>query len=170
MILSQLIFMKKFYLLFVFLLCSTQIHAQDIDSLETAPKLKTLTDIQRDTVLVNIQKSVDYLASSKLRDKRDLVGRYKVYRTANIYNNLMLDTATGKITALQISTSDDDHRIAYTICEVIEYDLEWQIIGRYELYPTGNNNNFILLDTLLGFSYQVQWSTKSSECGIWRIR
>lgn len=170
MILSQLIIMNKFYLLSVFLLCSMQIFAQDIDSLEIAQKRKPLNEMQRDSVLINIHNNVDFLASIKLRDKSSIVGRYKVYRTTNIYNSLMLDTASGKITALQISINDDERRFEYPICDAVEKDLQWQIIGRFELYPTGNNYNFILLDTILGYSYQVQWSTKRSDCGIWEIR
>lgn len=54
-------------------------------------------------------------------------------------------------------------------CDAIETDYDWMIVGRYELYPTGNNYNFILIDTIFGRSYQVQWSTESNQCGKWRI-
>lgn len=30
--------------------------------------------------------------------------------------------------------------------------------GRFELYPTSNNYNFVMLDRLKGYTYQVQWS------------
>ncbi len=161
--------MKKFYLLIVFLFYSVHISAQEIDSLSNISKVNFLTEVQRDSVLIDIQKAVDFLASSTAHDMSKLVGRYKVYRTTNMYNSLMLDTATGKITALQIGVNDNGSRFEYTICEAIKSDLKWQIIGRYELYPTGNNYNFILLDTIFGHSYQVQWSTKSKECGRWII-
>ena len=35
--------------------------------------------------------------------------------------------------------------------------------GRFKLYPTDNNYNFIMVDVINGFTYQVQWSTKSDE-------
>ena len=41
--------------------------------------------------------------------------------------------------------------------------------GRFTLYPTQNKFNFILLDQTDGRTWQVQWSTKSEEVGMWRI-
>ena len=35
--------------------------------------------------------------------------------------------------------------------------------GRFKLYPTDNNYNFIMVDVINGNTYQVQWSTKSDE-------
>jgi hypothetical protein len=35
--------------------------------------------------------------------------------------------------------------------------------GRFKLYPTDNSYNFIMVDVINGFTYQVQWSTKSDE-------
>ena len=31
-------------------------------------------------------------------------------------------------------------------------------IGRFTLYPTQNTYNFVMLDQLDGYTYQVQWS------------
>lgn len=41
----------------------------------------------------------------------------------------------------------------------------WEDIeaGRFELYPTKNIYNFILIDTKKGYTYQVQWHTKESS-------
>lgn len=80
-----------------------------------------------------------------------------------------MDTATGQVTALQIGINNDKSRFEYSVCDAIETDYDWMIVGRYELYPTGNNYNFILIDTIFGRSYQVQWSTESDQCGRWRI-
>lgn len=91
------------------------------------------------------------------------VGRYKIYPTTNIYTSLKLDTASGRITALQISLGDT-YGIEYDITDAVVPDET--IIGRFELYPTKNNFNFILLDTIFGYAYQVQWSTNSEECMI----
>ena len=35
--------------------------------------------------------------------------------------------------------------------------------GRYKLYPTDNNYNFIMVDVIDGLTWQVQWSTESDE-------
>ena len=40
---------------------------------------------------------------------------------------------------------------------------EDEIPGRYELYPTQNIHTFILLDTVKGYTYQVQWSINGSD-------
>ena len=95
-----------------------------------------------------------------------LVGRYKMYRTSSMYINLKLDTATGEITAVQIGINKDSSRMEYIICNAMSnyWGKDKDYIGRYELYPTGNNYNFILLDTAFGTTYQVQWSTKQDEC------
>ncbi len=158
--------MKKICLIFISLIVVLNANGQVSDSAKVAAK--PLTDIQRDSLLTNIGQNVRTIAdeTTGLKNK---VGRYKVYRTTNIYNSLKLDTASGRITALQIGINNDKSRFEYTVCDAIEDDPKWRIIGRYELYPTGNNFNFILIDTILGRAYQVQWSTKNEECGIWVI-
>ena len=35
--------------------------------------------------------------------------------------------------------------------------------GRFKLYPTGNMYNFIMVDTIDGRTFQVQWSIKEEE-------
>jgi len=130
---------------------------------------KPLTDYQRDSLLVRMQHDIAII-ENEIAGLRSGVGRYKVYRTTNIYNSLKLDTASGSITALQIGIDNDKSRFEYLVCDAIETDSNWRFNGRYELYPTGNNHNFILLDTLFGLAYQVQWSTEDDQCGIWRIR
>lgn len=119
-----------------------------------------VSQAQKDSILVQMGKQME---------KNSLVGRYKVYPTTNTYNSLRLDTLTGEVYALQISINDDTARMSYRICEGLVEDETRSTVGRYELYPTKNNYNFILLDTIWGSAYQVQWSTKDSECGRWRI-
>ena len=159
--------MKKICLIFIsFIAVVLNANGQTSDSVKVATK--PLTNIQRDSLLTNIGQNVRIIAN-ETSDLKHEVGRYKVYRTTNIYNSLKLDTASGRITALQIGINNDKSRFEYIVCNAIEDDPKWRIIGRYELYPTGNNFNFILIDTILGQAYQVQWSTKNEECGIWVI-
>ncbi len=159
--------MNKIYLIFLFLTMTLGVYGQNSDSLRVVTK-QPLTDIQRDSLLTNIQQNVRIIADNAA-DLKSKVGRYKIYRTTNIYNSLKLDTASGRITALQIGINNPKGRFEYEVCDAIEDDIKWRIIGRYELYPTGNNYNFILIDTIFGLAYQVQWST-DNNCGIWRIR
>lgn len=156
--------MKKIYLIFISLIVAVlNVNGQNPDSIKVATK--PLTDIQRDSLLTNIEKNVYHIADDAFWKNR--IGRYKVYKTSNIYNSLKLDTATGRITALQIGITDDKSRFEYSVCNAVDPDSK--TVGRYELYPTGNNYNFILIDTILGLAYQVQWSTKNEQCGIWLI-
>ncbi len=141
----------------------TNVFAQSPDSIKHVSE--PLTEIQKDSVILSIKESTEYLAEKEYVKQK--IGRYKVYRTTNTYNSLKLDTATGAITALQIGINKDSNRMEYTIAEDL---ITWEIIvGRFELYPTGNMYNFILLDTFSGQAWQVQWGTKNSECGRWRI-
>lgn len=116
---------------------------------------------QQDSTLIRIQ---DFLK------EQNRVGRFKVYSTNNVYTSLRLDTTTGEVWALQIGINKDSDRLSYKICDAVKYDdPDLRTVGRYELYPTNNHYNFILLDTIHGFAYQVQWSTKEDECGRWMI-
>ena len=91
---------------------------------------------------------------------------YELYPTQNIYTFLKLNTKTGQITQLQYSINSDDR------FEVIINDFSLNVDGspseegRFKLYPTQNIYNFLLLDTLTGKVWQVQWSTKESNRGI----
>lgn len=162
--------MKKLSLLIILFFSAVCGFAQTPDSVKVVekPQPKPLTQEQRDELLTDIQVDVDYI-SEIFFDKKKYLGRYKVYPTTNLYNSLKLDTSTGRVTALQIGVGSSTDRMEYEICDDIETDYGFQIVGRYELYPTGNNYNFILLDTMYGYAYQVQWSTKSDERGRWRI-
>ena len=84
--------------------------------------------------------------------------RYKMYPTKNIHILLKLDTATGAVWMVQYRLGNTE---AMTI-PVNDTSLLWSFEtiqnGRYELYPTENMYNFILLDTKRGGTWQVQWS------------
>lgn len=90
--------------------------------------------------------------------------RYKIYKTENMYNLLKLDTATGRIWQVQygmnnyakpMETPIDDRSLLMSSEKVCS--------GRFELYPTNNMYTFILLDTLWGSVWQVQWSTNPKQ-------
>ena len=134
------------------------------------------------------------------------IERYKIYPTENIYNSLMLDSATGQIWQLQIGVGDtdqiktvlsdfkrantleeitDQYKIDYKYWEeeynskpdsivsveeknnwkpsTVEERLKFKQLqqnGRFELYPTKNMYNFIMIDVIDGRSWQVQWSNE----------
>ena len=159
--------MYKSCLIIASLILSLAVYGQNPDSLANAKN--PLTAYQRDSLLVEIEQNTSAIVKT-FTGLKNTIGRYKIYKTSNIYNSLKLDTASGKITALQIGINNDKSRFEYLVCEEVEPNSSLQFIGRYELYSTSNNYNFILLDTILGWAYQVQWSTNNDQCGIWRIR
>lgn len=91
------------------------------------------------------------------------VPRYKLYPTENMWIHLKLDTARGKVWMVQYSVKDDVSRAEFAI-NIFPYSYDEDAVpGRYELYPTKNMYNFIMLDTIDGSTYQVQWSTDGKE-------
>jgi hypothetical protein len=144
--------MKKFILATIALFVCGQsiLFAQEIkaDSLQT-----TLSE-----------KDILSLVASNTRSEEN----YKLYPTENMWTFLKLDTRTGKIWQVQYSVNSD----SYGEVIVNDWDLTYgsnEKAGRFELYPTQNMYNFILLDKKEGFVAQVQWSMDANNRGLVRI-
>lgn len=94
-----------------------------------------------------------------------LNNRYKLYPTENTWTFLKLDTCLGYVWQVQYvinSTNRWQDKIVYT--SRLDWDESWEPmdnIGRFELYPTKNTYNFLLLDKKTGRIWQIQWSTES---------
>ena len=94
------------------------------------------------------------------------MNRFKLYPTENIYTLLKLDTATGKIDQLQWSF-DSDNEGSFTINND---DLSLGSgSGTFELYPTKNMYQFILLDKVTGRQWHIQWGMEASKRWIRRF-
>ena len=94
------------------------------------------------------------------------MNRFKLYPTENIYTLLKLDTATGKIDQLQWSL-DSDKEGSLTINND---DLSLGSgSGTFELYPTKNMYQFILLDKVTGRQWHIQWGMEASKRWIRRF-
>ena len=105
---------------------------------------------------------------SRIEDSVSNSNRYKLYKTENFYNFLKLDTMTGKIEQIQWSLDYENEGIV-TINDV---DLTLGLGNMacvFELYPTHNMYQFILLDKQSGRVWHVQWGTSSSKRWIKRI-
>lgn len=87
--------------------------------------------------------------------------KFKLYKTQNMWTFLKLDTSTGQIWQVQYSTKGDEYRFETPLS--LDILNNSGICGRFELYPTENIYNFILLDTFDGNSYQVQWSGEAEN-------
>ena len=83
--------------------------------------------------------------------------RYKMYPTDNTRILLKLDSGTGKVWMVQYATGNEDGVSVPVDDSSLLYSWETVRPGRFELYPTQNMYNFILLDTKYGYTYQVQW-------------
>lgn len=103
-----------------------------------------------------------------IKKTREDVGRYKIYQTENIYVLLKLDTMTGIIKLLQWSLDKSKEFETYLNYEEL-ISGSTKENGRFELYPTKNMYQFILLDTFLGSTWHVQWGVKENERWIRRI-
>ncbi|MDE6384279.1 MAG: hypothetical protein K2K79_08045 [Paramuribaculum sp.] len=93
-------------------------------------------------------------------------GRYKMYPTENVHNFIKLDTSTGRIEQVQWSLKTDKEFSVWINTSYLSY---YGKIGRFELYPTQNMYQFILLDTTDGRVWHVQWGFKPTERWIKRI-
>ena len=84
---------------------------------------------------------------------------------ARLYE-LKLNTKTGQISQLQYSISANDDRMELNVNSTAFIDESLSEEGRFKLYPTQNIYNFLLLDTLTGRVWQVQWSSNDANRGI----
>ena len=93
--------------------------------------------------------------------------QYKLYKTENIYTFLRLNTATGQIDQVQWSLDSGKEVIVPINMQDLSSALKTN--GIFELYPTKNMYQFLLLDKNLGKVWHVQWGMKSTERWIRQI-
>ena len=97
--------------------------------------------------------------------KVDANNRYKFYPTENMYNFLKLDTQTGRIEQVQWSLDTDKEGSIIINNE----DLSWISGSLFELYPTQNIYQFLLLDKSNGRTWHVQWGMEDNKRWMRRI-
>ena len=113
----------------------------------------------RDSLLEEIY---DKVWSIELQMKsEELNNRFKLYKTNNMYTFLRLDTATGKIKQFQWSLKSEEE--GYVTINDEDLSFLSPQNGTFELYPTENMYQFLLLDKSMGRMWHVQWGFKSSE-------
>ncbi len=94
------------------------------------------------------------------------VNNYLLYPTTNIYTFLKLDTRNGKIWQVQYSMDENEFEVVLNSRELVTAGKP----GQFALYPTTNNWTFLLLDTVNGDVWHVQWSQDAENRGIIPIR
>lgn len=100
----------------------------------------------------------------------DTIHVFKLYQTKNMWTFIKLDTRNGQMWQVQYSVSEEATR-GESILSLsrLAYGKE-AVCGRFELYPTDNMYNFILLDQIDGRTWQVQWSFDYMNRGILPIK
>ena len=145
--------MIKFILLTFGLLCV----------LSTSAQSETSASNKNDSILSYMAKILEDIDMRSLKNEAN--DRYKFYPTENIYNFLKLDTRTGRIEQVQWSL-DTNKEGSVTINNE---DLSWSSCSLFELYPTQNMYQFLLLDKTNGRTWHVQWGMKDKERWMRRI-
>lgn len=87
---------------------------------------------------------------------------FKLYPTFNMWTFLKLDTRNGRIWQVQWNL-EESKRFETELSTTSQVWKDEEINGRFVLYPTTNNYNFILLDQINGKTYQVQWSLDTDK-------
>ena len=147
--------MKKLAIIFLSLFMAIGAFAQN------KANTQSTTKIANDSTLIKIHDMLDDI------DYRiNGFDRFKLYATENIYNFLLLDTETGKIDIVQWSLDDGKEGSATINDKDLSLDTG---CGTFELYPTKNLYQFLLLDKVTGRKRHVQWGFKASERWIKRI-
>ena len=142
------------FLFIVFVFCSSAIG-------QAQAKLDSVAEKARqDSIYWAERKANLKLYNDSVREsQKDDVERFKLYKTENMWTFIELDTQTGKTWQVQYSVSGPRYRFKTILddeSKLRSYDLH--VSGRFELYPTANSYNFVLLDRIDGRCWQVQWS------------
>lgn len=142
----------------IFLLCA--IYAWNVNAQNDSIMVDTTIN-RTDSLLVEIKQQLNSI-EYRIRG----LDRYKIYPTENMYNLLKLDTMTGQLYQVQWNL-DDDKEFESTI---ISTDLSYNTgCGTFELYPTQNMYQFLLLDKVSGRVWHVQWGLEPSKRWYQRI-
>lgn len=149
--------MKK-VVLFLMLLATISVNAQTTKQTSTVKSTKYEQKV--DSLLSQIDTLI--MINNQLLEHIDidlsLKNRYKLYSTDNIYTLLELDTKTGRIKQVQWSL-DSDSEGTFTINnDDLSFGMGYGS-NSFELYPTKNMYQFILIDKTDGRKWHVQWGT-----------
>ena len=109
------------------------------------------------------------VATGVAANPNQLNNRYKLYPTDNMWTFLKLDTCTGSVWQVQFVINGDNRMQSWFIFPQLKWDESWEHldnIGRFELYPTQNMYNFLLMDKKSGRIWQIQWSTNPDNRGL----
>ena len=90
---------------------------------------------------------------------------HRLFSTKNVWTFIKLNTRNGQMWQVQFSI-EGDNRLVTNLNSQALISKDKEVDGRFTLYPTHNFYTFILLDQVDGKTWQVQWSTDTSNRGI----
>jgi hypothetical protein len=149
--------MKKIIFIMLFITSSAMVFGQEVEN----------DSIVTDSISTEFAKEKIVKVEGEVLTKT--TDRFKIYPTSNMYNFLLLDTQTGRVWKIQWNLeSNKRFQKEVSLKILVDYDEEW-INGRFELYPTENMHNFLLLDKIYGRVWQLQWSFEAKNNWITEI-
>ncbi|MCA4531502.1 hypothetical protein LDZ77_03015 [Bacteroides xylanisolvens] len=135
---------------------------------------KSTTTSGQNQEIITLLSKIDTLMAinnellEHLEINTSLKGRYKLYKTDNIYTFLQLDTKTGKIDQVQWSLDSDKEGSMTINSDDLSFGMGYGS-GSFELYPTQNIYQFILIDKTDGRKWHVQWGLSETKRWIRRM-
>ena len=165
--------MKRLFLLFATCAISASVMAQEQSKQETADSVATTPRYQPKNLYASSEKLEDVVATGVatglVLNPNQRNSKYKLYGTENIGTFLKLDTCTGRIWQVQYAINDDNRMQTQIVSVRLDWTEDWSDLtnmGRFELYPTKNMYNFLLIDKQSGRIWQIQWSTNPDNRGV----
>ncbi len=158
--------MRKFFILQLMLtLCISFAHSK-INQTQgnTDASMQKSDSLSRMDTLVMINNEI----LEQIEIDLSLKNRFKIYQTENIYQLLKLDTKTGKVYQIQWSLKEEEEMTLTINSKDLRLDDRYGS-GCFELYPTKNMYQFILIDKTDGRTWHVQWGTEPSKRWIRKI-
>jgi hypothetical protein len=115
------------------------------------------------------QSSLSALGDEARIGRVDTAYPFQLVPTTNIWTQLLIDTATGRVWQVQFSLSDNAPAGKWVINDSILLPPGSNPKnGRFTLYPTQNMYTFLLLDREDSRIWQLQWSAEPANRGIIR--
>ena len=178
--------MKRFFIIFLVVLGApiasyAQVNNDTVNTEQTrfdSIKTQIKTQMAKDSLwaiweheydsIIKAEQEARESYAKEMQEATKFLPRYKMYQTENIHILLKLDTKRGKVWMVQYGLNDTKSAvIPVEYSYLVSASEGWN--GRFELYPTRNVYNFIMVDNYDGETYQVQWSISSSNRFILRI-
>lgn len=153
--------MKRLHFLFFIILFSNfnSFALEQQDSLiapgpDSFAVTKDATEAKLDSICDLLNRII---TNSYLDSSRD---QWKIYPTENTHISILLNTGTGEMALIQWSLKSKEEFIATLNPKKLSI---FNTANTFELYPTSNMYQFLLLDKTFGRVWHVQWGTKREE-------